>query len=153
MIPETTPMMTSSAWNSRLVRHLSTLLFSAYPVYITQLHQPTTLSHRAGTCAEPDWVSSTHPGVRPPIRAINSSKSPSPLLTPCPPVSERGPATVAPAHTRTALACLGIKIACDLTASLSTALGSALYPASSSTHMTRSVRGLPYSEFQRQVMM
>jgi hypothetical protein len=38
-------------------------------------------------------------------------------LHPSPPLSEPGAATLAPAHTRTAVARLGIKIACDLAAS------------------------------------
>ena len=54
----------------------------------------------------------------------------SPPLHPCPPVSERGPATVVPAHIRTALARLGIKIACDLVASPSTAPCARALPSS-----------------------
>jgi hypothetical protein len=48
--------------------------------------------------------------------------SANPELTPSmPPVSVRDPATVAPAHTRTALVRLGIKIECDFDARPSTA--------------------------------
>jgi hypothetical protein len=54
-----------------------------------------------------------------------------PELTPSmPPVSERDAATMPPAHTRTALARLGIKIACDLAASPSTAPCARALPSS-----------------------
>jgi hypothetical protein len=69
-----------------------------------------------------------------------------------PPVSERGPVTAAPAHNRTVLAGPGIKIACDLAASPPLPHVLAFYPAALSTHMTRIVRGLPWSEIQRQSM-
>jgi hypothetical protein len=87
-----------------------------------------------------------------PIEAAASSQA-SPPRHPCPPVSERGPATVVPTHKRTALARLGIKIACDIAASPPLPHVLAPYPAANSSHMTGSLCGLPRSESQRQVMV
>lgn len=80
----------------------------------------------------------THLKVMPtnPNEAAASSQA-SPQVHPCPPVSERDSATVVPAHTRAALARLGIKIACDLAASPPLPHVLAPYPALFSTHMTR----------------
>lgn len=63
-----------------------------------------------------------------PNEAVTSSQA-RPRLRPCEPVSEQGPATVVPAHTRTAVARLGIKIACDFAASPTTAPCACVLPS------------------------
>lgn len=117
----------------------------------TSVFQPTTSSHRMGKCTQARSLGP--PRVVPSNPAARCNPPNLPNYTKAHHSSGEALATAAPAHTSTAVARLGIKIACDLATLFLRSHVPAPYPASLSSHMTRSVRGVPCSKFQRRAVM